>query len=311
MRLYSPVHWNADAHTHTHTGSHTRAHTHKHKAGTKPAWTWTAAATTVCLFLRGWPVPMGGLSKPFLIHLISWTQEPGPQTKSSFTHAAAAYSYMWSQESVHHQNILLHTTSPSPGCLRFPPLFQLIRPLRCWYDRRVPVATFLLVLNHNRNSVYSEARRGTVGTRRFQIIAWRLIKDFPDCTWKDWRASSRNCRPLTFNYASWRHFLLTLTITVLRSSPNCTAASRMTVPNLSSALFSHCGYDFTLRPTGDWPPGRSCQLCDHTLTLKLSPRLNGSFCHQIRFLLPRKHLSTLSVLPTKLYENNKKKSVFF
>lgn len=29
MRLYSPVHWNADAHTltHTHTGRHTRAHT--------------------------------------------------------------------------------------------------------------------------------------------------------------------------------------------------------------------------------------------------------------------------------------------
>ena len=76
-------------------------HMHKHKQA--PQWERTAAATTVCLFLCGRPIPMGGLSKPFLIHLISWTQEPGPQTKSSFTHAAAAYGYMWSQESVHHK----------------------------------------------------------------------------------------------------------------------------------------------------------------------------------------------------------------
>ena len=66
-----------------------------------------------CLFLCGWPIPMGGLSKPFLIHLISWTQEPGLQTKSSFTHAVGAYSYMWSQESVHHKTLFC---SPPPSC---------------------------------------------------------------------------------------------------------------------------------------------------------------------------------------------------
>lgn len=83
-------------------------------------------------------------------------------------------------------------------------------------------------------------------------------------------------------------------MTVLQLSPHCTAASLMNQPhNLSRALFSHCSYDFTIRPAGDGPPGKSCQLCDHILTLKLSPRLNRSFCHQIRLLLPRKHLSTL------------------
>lgn len=77
MRLYSPVHWNADAHT-----------------GGRREGRAAAATAALCLFLCARPVPMGGLSKPLLIHLISRTQEPAGQTKSPFTHAAAAYGYM-------------------------------------------------------------------------------------------------------------------------------------------------------------------------------------------------------------------------
>lgn len=86
-----------------------------------------------CLFLCGWPIPMGGLSKPSLIHLISWTQEPGLQTKSSFTHAADAYSYMWSQESVHHKTFFWIPPPFCPCCLCFPLLPQLIRHLKCFW----------------------------------------------------------------------------------------------------------------------------------------------------------------------------------
>lgn len=72
MRLYSPVHWYADAHTGRHTNTN-------HREGR------TAAATAaLCLFLCARPVPMGGLSKPLLIHLISWTQEPALADKGLF-----------------------------------------------------------------------------------------------------------------------------------------------------------------------------------------------------------------------------------
>lgn len=50
------------------------------------------------VFLYVWLFPMGILSKLSIIHLVWWTQEPGLQTKNSFTHATADYSYMWSQE---------------------------------------------------------------------------------------------------------------------------------------------------------------------------------------------------------------------
>lgn len=122
---------------------------------------------------------MGGLSKPFLIHLISWTQEPGQQTKSSFTHAATAYSYMWSQESVHHKTFFCIPPPFCPSrCLRFPLLPQLIRPQKCfWLDISVDNHVFL--------SPYLED--GKFGESGFGFSAESLpilLQEYAGITWK-------------------------------------------------------------------------------------------------------------------------------
>jgi len=130
------MHWYAD------TCETTRVR-HKHKQ--LPYLKGIAVVTTVCLFLCGWPIQMGGFSKPALIHLICWTQEPGLQTKSSFTRKTADYSYMWSQESLHH-TIFLWIPPPFLTSLLFVFLLlpQIIRNKRlgCRSDMRA-VETYL------------------------------------------------------------------------------------------------------------------------------------------------------------------------